>query len=153
MLKAKKLKVRDFAGFISPFITCFPLCPDIYAQVPLDTEIMVTHGPPHKILDFTGGGDHTGCEELWKRLKTIQPRLHVFGHVHESRGAMIHTWSLKEVEEEKGEENECDSPETVFVNASCQPAGPLYYGALSDGAPSLYSSPQDSVMIILRTAP
>lgn len=125
------------------------LCIDIYTQLPPETEIVVTHGPPHNILDLTLGGDHAGCEELWKRIKAIRPRLHVFGHIQERRGAVIHTWDLEEGEEEDGEENKCGSPETIFVNASCQPAGPLYYEALNDGASPPYPPRQDSVMTVL----
>lgn len=60
--------------------------------IPDDTEILLTHGPPHKILDEVtrvngdGSGIHAGCEELYKRVKETQVKLHLFGHIHEGRG-------------------------------------------------------------------
>lgn len=33
-----------------------------------------------------------GCEDLRAHLPRIRPRLHVAGHIHEARGAHIHTW-------------------------------------------------------------
>lgn len=58
--------------------------------IPANLDILVTHGPPHKILDSING-EHAGCEELWKRLKELSkggrsPRIHAFGHIHEGRG-------------------------------------------------------------------
>lgn len=60
--------------------------------IPEDTEILITHGPPLLILDTvrpkTIWEDHVGCWDLARvietRLKKL--KLHVFGHIHESRG-------------------------------------------------------------------
>jgi Icc-related predicted phosphoesterase len=56
--------------------------------IPEDTEILITHGPPHGILDLVArsGGLHVGCEHLAKRIVETQIKLHVFGHIHEGRG-------------------------------------------------------------------
>lgn len=55
--------------------------------IPIDTDILVTHGPPHGILDTIGpGSEHLGCEELEKVIAAIQPKLHVFGHIHGGYG-------------------------------------------------------------------
>lgn len=54
--------------------------------VPNDTDILITHGPVHGILDLTFDGQMVGCEELNKRIWEIQPRLHVCGHIHEAYG-------------------------------------------------------------------
>ncbi|KAF8341259.1 Metallo-dependent phosphatase-like protein, partial [Cantharellus anzutake] len=107
---------------------------ETFARVLPDTEILITHGPPANILDTSEEGTHVGCEELWKRVKAIRPRLHVFGHVHEGRGALIHTWGEEgDDDAEDVQENRCGSSETIFVNASSTPAGALYYEALNDG--------------------
>jgi Icc-related predicted phosphoesterase len=53
--------------------------------IPADTDILITHGPPHGILDEVERQywtENTGCEELLKRVEIIKPRLHVFGHIH-----------------------------------------------------------------------
>jgi predicted phosphodiesterase len=57
-----------------------------WALVPEGIDILVTHGPPHGILDRTLRGEPVGCEELTAALPRIRPRLHVFGHIHEAYG-------------------------------------------------------------------
>lgn len=64
-----------------------------WAKIPEDTEILVTHGPPHSILDIDTemiyslplGPEHLGCEELKQKVDTLKNlKLHVFGHIHSS---------------------------------------------------------------------
>ncbi|MBX3168139.1 MAG: metallophosphatase domain-containing protein [Candidatus Eremiobacteraeota bacterium] len=59
---------------------------EAWAKIPNDTDIVVTHGPPQGILDRCYDGREVGCQDLLERLETIQPRLHVFGHIHEAYG-------------------------------------------------------------------
>jgi calcineurin-like phosphoesterase family protein len=54
--------------------------------IPVDTDVLITHGPPQGIHDFTSDGEHAGCVDLLAAVMRIQPRLHVFGHVHEGWG-------------------------------------------------------------------
>ncbi len=60
--------------------------------IPDDIDILITHGPPYGILDkvkYSSRGNkfgHAGCAELRIALERIQPRLHVFGHIHEGYG-------------------------------------------------------------------
>ena len=56
--------------------------------IPPNTDVLITHGPPHGILDETPRGDLAGCEELIKRVAEIRPRLHVFGHIHQGYGSL-----------------------------------------------------------------
>jgi Icc-related predicted phosphoesterase len=59
----------------------------LYAQIPTDTDVLVTHGPPYSILDVDGNsGLHSGCHELLDAVMRIRPKLHVFGHVHGAYG-------------------------------------------------------------------
>jgi Icc-related predicted phosphoesterase len=59
----------------------------LYAQIPKDTDVVVTHGPPYRILDASAeSGEHSGCRELFDAVMRVQPRLHVFGHVHGGYG-------------------------------------------------------------------
>jgi Icc-related predicted phosphoesterase len=59
-----------------------------WALIPEDTNVLITHGPPHGILDLVendwGEYEHKGCEELRKKVDTLQKnlKLHVFGHLH-----------------------------------------------------------------------
>jgi Icc-related predicted phosphoesterase len=59
-----------------------------WALIPIDTDILVTHGPPFGVLDATPGGLRVGCEALAERLDTLRVRLHVFGHIHHSYGVV-----------------------------------------------------------------
>ncbi len=67
--------------------------------IPSDTDVLITHCPPHGIGDRTLYGRHVGCKELLARVREIKPRVHVFGHIHEARGRF-----------EEGE--------TLFINAA-----------------------------------
>jgi len=55
--------------------------------IPMDTDLLITHGPPLGILDKTVRGELTGCEDLLMRVQQINPKFHVFGHIHESFGS------------------------------------------------------------------
>jgi Icc-related predicted phosphoesterase len=61
---------------------------EYWNKIPYDVHVLITHGPPYGILDqsIPGKSDHLGCEELRSRLEMIQPKIHVFGHIHGSRG-------------------------------------------------------------------
>ena len=59
-------------------------------KIPLNANIVVTHGPAHKILDETYyGNDNVGCEILAEKMAEIKPLLHVSGHIHEARGVQV----------------------------------------------------------------
>jgi predicted phosphodiesterase len=60
-----------------------------WALIPNDTDILVVHGPPRGYGDGVPEKDGVrlcGCPYLLERIKEIQPRLVVFGHIHEGRG-------------------------------------------------------------------
>lgn len=52
-------------------------------------DILITHGPPAGILDRTIEGDHAGCKSLFRHVKRVAPKYHIFGHIHEGRGVHI----------------------------------------------------------------
>ncbi len=54
--------------------------------IPLDTDIVVTHGPVFRRLDTNKEGQHTGCKDLFLKLQDINPKIHICGHIHESYG-------------------------------------------------------------------
>lgn len=83
----------------------------VWARVPDDTEVLVTHTPPFGVLDRVlgpsgstprggsggrragpdgsphVGGSHVGCEDLARRVGGLPAlQLHAFGHVHEAYG-------------------------------------------------------------------
>lgn len=58
-------------------------------KIPNDVDIVVTHGPPLGVLDLNQDGEHVGCGDLKQVLeKRVKPRLHVFGHIHNSYGVV-----------------------------------------------------------------
>lgn len=66
-------------------------------EIPENTDILITHGPPKGILD-----DHQGCALLRKAVFKSKPAYHLFGHIH-SLGN--HTKTIKNIR---------------FCNVSCQ---------------------------------
>jgi predicted phosphohydrolase len=59
----------------------------VYARIPEDTDVLITHGPPFGILDSgPDPGLHSGCCELFDAVMRVGPKLHVFGHVHGGHG-------------------------------------------------------------------
>lgn len=67
-------------------------------KIPHHTDILITHTPPYGILDLCYDGEQVGCEALLTAVEQIKPRIHAFGHIHESYGTL-----------EQGE--------TLFINA------------------------------------
>lgn len=57
-----------------------------WAAIPDDTDVLITHCPPFQICDVDTKGQNLGCEKLAKRVFEVQPRIHVFGHIHGSCG-------------------------------------------------------------------
>ena len=57
-----------------------------WKKIPANTDIQITHGPPYGILDKNRVGFSAGCPSLKRAVKRIQPKLHVFGHIHEDSG-------------------------------------------------------------------
>ena len=54
--------------------------------IPEDTDILITHGPPHMVRDMCRNGN-VGCADLALRIKELKNlKLHVFGHIHEGYG-------------------------------------------------------------------
>jgi len=72
----------------------------LWETIPDDVDILLTHGPPRDILDFSRYGfEHVGCPYLRSKVFEVKPIVHIFGHIHYSYG----------VHEENG---------TLFINAS-----------------------------------
>lgn len=55
--------------------------------IPLDTNILITHGPAKGYLDMTLNGDVTGCPYLLDKISELKNlKLFVHGHIHEAYG-------------------------------------------------------------------
>lgn len=64
-----------------------------WAMIPVDTDILVTHGPPRGVGDYVPmDALHVGSPSLYDRVAAIGRErgrplpLHVFGHIHSGRG-------------------------------------------------------------------
>lgn len=55
-------------------------------MIPAETDVLITHGPPHGMLDRVHDGTPVGCEELAAAIPRLDLRLHLFGHIHEGYG-------------------------------------------------------------------
>jgi Icc-related predicted phosphoesterase len=66
----------------------------VWERIPAGTDILVLHGPPHGYGDAVprrgGRVEHTGSPSLLRRIEVVKPRLAVYGHIHEGRGAWQH---------------------------------------------------------------
>jgi len=68
-----------------------------WSKIPNNTDVLVTHGPPYKILDYVpSSNEYTGCKELRAKVMEIQPKVHIFGHIHEGYGIQHfnNTWFI-----------------------------------------------------------
>lgn len=51
--------------------------------IPENLDVLITHGPPHRILDVSVyTNTYCGCEALLYAVEQKQPKFHVFGHIH-----------------------------------------------------------------------
>ena len=84
---------------------------EVWATIPEDTDIILTHGPPKGILDLTwrtnSQTEMCGDISLLKAVKRIKPKLVAFGHIHNAKD--IYNASTKQIA----------GLDTIFSNASC----------------------------------
>lgn len=57
------------------------------SQIPADTDVLITHSPAYGILDFDDNINY-GDVQLLAKVIEIQPRLHLFGHIHAQHGVL-----------------------------------------------------------------
>ncbi len=67
-----------------------PLMKDLWAQIPDDTELLITHSPPYGILDYAPQCGNVGCKDLFIRTQELKNlKAHLYGHIH-------YSYSIKE---------------------------------------------------------
>ena len=111
------------------FMTSRDKLSEVWARVPDDTEVLVTHGPPLGLLDLAdtragqAGQVVTVGDRALRRhvLERVRPRVHAFGHVHDSRSGRCVNHGLRIVDDVR------------FVNASCVTDGRWDEGVTSQG--------------------
>ena len=71
----------------------------LYKEIPDDCDIIINHSPVYGYLDKVRGGQNEGCPILKSRIQSINPKLVICGHIHESYGTI-------------------NDGDTTFINAS-----------------------------------
>ena len=62
----------------------------IWTSIPNNTDVIITHGPCAFIGDYIPSQKlHVGCEDLYRRIEVLKPKLFVCGHIHEGYSKMI----------------------------------------------------------------
>lgn len=86
-----------------------PFLTETWAKIPGDTDVLITHGPPAGIGDFSDfGKEHCGSQSLFCKVMEVRPILHVFGHIHSCYG----NWNLTHDDGNDGDWS------TEFMNVS-----------------------------------
>jgi len=62
-----------------------------WQAIPHDTDVLITHQPPHSIFDFSVYDNIcTGSPSLyWEVVNRIKPKVHCFGHIHSGHGVKV----------------------------------------------------------------
>jgi Icc-related predicted phosphoesterase len=58
-----------------------------WSRIPYGLDVLVTHSPPEGLGDRSPVGGRAGCVDLRLRIVEVEPRLHLFGHIHQDGGA------------------------------------------------------------------
>ena len=59
-------------------------------KIPEGLDVLITHGPPSGILDQSAPHLHSEClgdAELFEAVERVNPKVHVFGHIHGGYGS------------------------------------------------------------------
>jgi Calcineurin-like phosphoesterase len=68
---------------------------EMWNRIPVDTDVLVTHGPPYGRGDVTLHSGHFGCKNLLQEIQErVKPRLHICGHIHEGYGTTYDGYTL-----------------------------------------------------------
>ncbi len=96
---------------------------EVWESLPNKIDILITHGPPQGILDISFNKahylDHCGDKSLFNKVIKIKPKIHCFGHIHNSEDC--YNQGIREFKDIK------------FINASCVTDGIINKGVSSNG--------------------
>lgn len=94
-----------------------------WEDISIDTDIVITHGPPKGILDLSANRDgvleQCGDKSLFNKVEEIKPKFHIFGHIHNMSG--ITNFGTRKIKD------------TVFINASGVKDGDFESGLINQG--------------------
>lgn len=94
---------------------------DKWAKIPEDIDFLLTHGPAYSIRDYNWSTEESlGCPALLDEIvQRVRPRIHMFGHMHESRGASLYR-SQDNPQLEENTRSTKTTGEILFVNLAIQ---------------------------------
>jgi Icc-related predicted phosphoesterase len=103
--QSTRLDIHGLTIEIRPYNTCGVLCDDV--------DVLVSHEPPHGLLDQAYNGEHGGSTRLLASVKgsPTKPKVWCFGHIHEARGVMLHRFDSNSTNTEST---------TILVNAASE---------------------------------
>jgi len=58
-------------------------------KIPEGIDVLLTHGPPAYLqnhLSMVLEGEDVGCQDLYKAIQRVKPKINAFGHIHEGYG-------------------------------------------------------------------
>lgn len=88
-LEEETVTIEGVKFYGSPFSNTFDqyvFCQG-FGDIPEDTDVLLTHGPPEGRNDYLEDYGHIGSEELREEVdEFVCPRAHIYGHVHEQHG-------------------------------------------------------------------
>ncbi len=62
-------------------------------KIPDGIDVLLTHGPPSYVNPLSvvkNDNEDVGCEDLYKAIMRIKPKINAFGHIHEGYGYKYH---------------------------------------------------------------
>jgi Icc-related predicted phosphoesterase len=91
------IKGKKFFGspFTPPFMQWYFMASErqlgeMYKAIPNILDVLITHGPPHGILDPGHNDPHVGSTALLNAVKKRKVDNHFFGHLHAAGGQQAH---------------------------------------------------------------
>lgn len=87
-------------------------------SIPDGTDVVITHGPPHGILDRTQDSTRGGSQGLFAAIERSRPRLHCFGHIHEGWGARMVSWRKGKVDGRPSHFTRIDNGNSTTIESS-----------------------------------
>ncbi len=92
--RVKTLKGLVFGGIggLDPYSSSRSLAEK--AGEPGSLDVLMSHHPPKGVLDLTRLGVRAGLDLIKNVVNAIKPRVHLFGHIHESPGYEVRGGTL-----------------------------------------------------------
>lgn len=76
---------------------------EVYANIPSDTDILISHQPPFMCGDRLPDGECVGSRELGEAIDRVSPQVVICGHIHGGRGichlGQTAVWNVSVVDE------------------------------------------------------